>query len=107
MSPLLGAALHDGPEGDAGAASGVIQTLMQVGVAFGVAVIGLIFFALLGGATDPASYSTAFIWALIASPVLSLMSLLLVSVLTGRGRSRRRGSPFDGTPLHGVRADRQ
>ncbi|MFD2467501.1 DHA2 family efflux MFS transporter permease subunit [Amycolatopsis silviterrae] len=86
VSPLIGAALHDVPERDAGSASGVIQTLMQVGVAFGVAVIGLIFFTVLGSATDPASYSTAFTWALVASPVLSLASLLLVPVLAGKNR---------------------
>jgi hypothetical protein len=86
VSPLIGAALHDVPEGDAGSASGVIQTLMQIGVAFGVAVIGLIFFAVLGSATDPDSYSTAFTWALVASPVLSLVSLLLVPALIGKSR---------------------
>ncbi|GAB3449368.1 MFS transporter [Actinophytocola sediminis] len=83
VSPLIGAALHDVPGDDAGTASGVIQTLMQVGIAFGVAVIGLIFFTVLGPATDPDSYHTAFTWALVASPVLSLTSLLLVPTLIG------------------------
>lgn len=83
VSPLIGAALHDVPARDAGTASGVIQTLMQVGVAFGVAVIGLVFFTVLGPATDPDSYSTAFTWALVASPVMSLASLLLVPALIG------------------------
>ncbi|WET82561.1 MFS transporter [Amycolatopsis sp. QT-25] len=87
VSPLIGAALKDVPEGDAGSASGVIQTLMQVGVAFGVAVIGLIFFSVLGSATDPQSYSTAFTWALVASPLLSLLSLLLVPALIGKKRN--------------------
>lgn len=84
VPPLIGAALHDVPDGDAGSASGVIQTLMQIGVAFGVAVIGLIFFISLGSATDPDSYSTAFTHALIASPVLSLTALLLVPALIGK-----------------------
>lgn len=89
VSPLIGAALHDVPDDDAGSASGVIQTLMQLGVAFGVAVIGLIFFTVLGRAEDPRSYSTAFGWALIASPVLSLASLILVPALIGRRAGRR------------------
>jgi len=83
VSPPIGAAPHDVPEEDAGTASGVIQTLMQVGIAFGVAVIGLVFFTVLGPATDPDSYSTAFTWALVASPVMSLISPLLVPTLTG------------------------
>ncbi|GAB2964366.1 hypothetical protein ACFMQL_38070 [Nonomuraea fastidiosa] len=52
-------------------------------MAFGVAVIGLIFLSLLGGATDAASHSSAFAWALVTNPMLSL---LLVPVL-------RRGRP--------------
>ncbi|MBW4717189.1 MFS transporter [Saccharothrix obliqua] len=89
VSPLIGAALRDVPEGDAGSASGVIQTLMQIGVAFGVAVIGLVFFAVLGTATDPVGYTTAFTWSLVAGPVLSLISLLLVPALIGKSHQSR------------------
>jgi MFS family permease len=82
MSPLLSAALVDVPDRDVGAASGVIQTLMQVGVSFGVTVIGLIFFTVLGdGVGSPDTYSRAFTTALMAQPILALAALLLVPLL--------------------------
>jgi len=85
MSPLVSAALVDVPEGDVGAASGVIQTLMQIGVSFGVTVIGLIFFTVLGsGQPSPEGYSSAFTAALIAQPILALAALLLVPQLKRR-----------------------
>ncbi|MEV0087105.1 MFS transporter [Saccharopolyspora sp. NPDC050642] len=84
MSPLVAAVLVDVPEEDAGAASGVIQTIMQVGMAFGVTVIGLLFFTVLGADTAPAAYSQAFIAALVAQPVLALLALALVPLLTSR-----------------------
>ncbi|MFI0468706.1 MFS transporter [Saccharopolyspora sp. 5N102] len=84
MSPLVAAVLVDVPEKDAGAASGVIQTIMQVGMAFGVTVIGLVFFTVLGAETAPAAYSQAFIAALVAQPVLALLALALVPLLISR-----------------------
>lgn len=84
MSPLVSAALVGVPEEDAGSASGVIQTVMQLGIAFGVTVIGLVFFTVLGPGEDPASYTRAFVGALVAQPVLALLALLLVPGLAPR-----------------------
>ncbi|RKT86706.1 drug resistance transporter, EmrB/QacA subfamily [Saccharopolyspora antimicrobica] len=88
MSPLVAAALADVPGKHSGAASGVIQTVMQVGMAFGVTVIGLVFFAALGSGTGPVEYSRAFTVALITQPLLALLALALVPLLTtGEERS--------------------
>jgi predicted MFS family arabinose efflux permease len=43
-----------------GAASGVVSTVMQVGGAVGVAVIGIVFYSVLGSSTTPAAYTHAF-----------------------------------------------
>lgn len=91
MSPLLGAALVGVPEEDAGSASGVIQTVMQIGIAFGVTVVGLVFFTVLGpDAPTPDSYTRAFTVALIVQPALALLALILVPALTPRSESERK-----------------
>lgn len=87
MSPLVAAALADVPGKHSGAASGVIQTVMQVGMAFGVTVIGLVFFDALGSGTGPVEYSRAFTIALITQPLLALLALALVPLLTTRALS--------------------
>ncbi|MFI0448673.1 MFS transporter [Actinomadura sp. 6N118] len=92
MSPLVAAALVDVPEENAGAASGVIQTIMQVGMAFGVTLIGLVFFTVLGSGTGPVAYSEAFAAALIAQPVLALLALALVPLLATRADGTTRPS---------------
>lgn len=82
MSPLVGAALAGVPQEDAGSASGIIETVMQLGLSFGVAAIGLVFFMLLADRQTIAAYTDAFPKALIISPVLALAALLLVSALS-------------------------
>jgi hypothetical protein len=47
--PLIGAVLTGVPNADAGSASGVLTTFQQIAGAVGVAVIGVLFFAALGG----------------------------------------------------------
>jgi len=49
---LIDASLADVPHEHAGSASGVVNTMMQLGGAIGVALIGVIFFGLLGGSAD-------------------------------------------------------
>jgi EmrB/QacA subfamily drug resistance transporter len=55
IAPLTNIILAGIAHGDAGAASGVLTTMQQVGGAVGVAVVGVIFFGLLGGRADIAS----------------------------------------------------
>ena len=56
MTNIILAGIH---RGDAGSASGVLTTMQQVGGAMGVAVIGVIFFGLVGGRADTASATVA------------------------------------------------
>lgn len=55
IAPLTNIILAGIGRGDAGSASGVLTTMQQVGGALGVAVVGVIFFGLLGGRADNAS----------------------------------------------------
>jgi EmrB/QacA subfamily drug resistance transporter len=47
VAPMIDAILTDVPVRDAGSASGVLNTTQQVGMALGVALVGVVFFALL------------------------------------------------------------
>jgi hypothetical protein len=57
IAPLTNIILAGIHQGDAGSASGVLTTMQQVGGAIGVAVVGVIFFGLIGGRADTASAS--------------------------------------------------
>jgi len=57
IAPLTNIILASISQGDAGAAAGVLTTMQQVGGAIGVAVVGVIFFGLLGARADSASAS--------------------------------------------------
>jgi EmrB/QacA subfamily drug resistance transporter len=52
IAPLINIILAGISSGDAGSASGVLTTMQQVGGAIGVAVVGVIFFGLVGGRAD-------------------------------------------------------
>jgi len=54
IAPLTNIILAGIGRGDAGSASGVLTTMQQVGGAIGVAVVGVIFFGLLGSRADSA-----------------------------------------------------
>lgn len=61
---------------DAGAGSGLLQAMQQVGIAMGIAWIGVIFFGALSDSTDSASYVAAFkhaLWLPIA--IYALLSI--------------------------------
>lgn len=60
MSPLVGTIISGVSPKDAGAASGVVTTTLQIGNVLGVALVGLVFFSLLGGGRTGAAYATAF-----------------------------------------------
>jgi hypothetical protein len=55
IAPLINIILAGIHHGDAGSASGVLTTMQQVGGAMGVAVVGVIFFGLIGGRADTSS----------------------------------------------------
>ena len=85
MSPLVGTVLGGIRSEDAGAASGVLSTSIQVGTALGVATVGLVFFAILGvgqsagaGGSEATAYVRAFAWTL---PVLGALALVAVGLV--------------------------
>jgi EmrB/QacA subfamily drug resistance transporter len=69
----------------AGAASGVLVTMQQVGTTLGVAGIGTLFFARLGGGT----YTSATVTALIADAALILLTWVLIETLLRAGARRQ------------------
>jgi EmrB/QacA subfamily drug resistance transporter len=71
----------------AGAASGVLVTMQQVGTTLGVAGIGTLFFARLGDG----AYTSATVTALTADAALMLLTWLLIETLLRAGT--RRGTP--------------
>ncbi|WP_344662200.1 MFS transporter [Catenulispora subtropica] len=60
IGPLAANAMGRVAPHHTGAASGVVSTVMQVGGAVGVAVIGIVFYSALGTAPSPAAYAHAF-----------------------------------------------
>jgi len=74
VSPLFQTALAAATGSDTGSASGAVQSFQRLGGAFGVAITGGIFFALLGGAAqgDIAAYTRAETMALLVPVVVSL-----------------------------------
>jgi hypothetical protein len=59
IAPLADIVLDRVPRQDAGSASGVFNTGLQVGNSIGIAVIGVIFFGLLGAQSGPAATTVA------------------------------------------------
>ncbi|MCI3927793.1 MFS transporter [Streptomyces sp. AN091965] len=82
VSPLFAAALREVPAALAGAASGVLETAAQLGMALGVTLTGLAFTARPGPGTTPASGASgvfgAFGAGLAVAAVLALAALALV-----------------------------
>jgi EmrB/QacA subfamily drug resistance transporter len=84
VSLLMAIALNGIPDQEAGEASGVLETAIQIGMAMGVALITLIFFSLLGAVgagTGHAAFTHAFQYTLIAVMTLALLALALVPLL--------------------------
>lgn len=68
--PLMGLALRDVPDPDAGAASGAFSMFQQLGNAFGVAIVGLVFFGVIGSDQGQPVYQRAIIagnWVTVAA----------------------------------------
>jgi EmrB/QacA subfamily drug resistance transporter len=76
------------PESDAGAASGVLNTIFQVGAVAGVAIIGTVFFGALpdqlGGAPTLTAYLSATESALWCEVAIFILAFALVPMLPGR-----------------------
>jgi EmrB/QacA subfamily drug resistance transporter len=85
-TPIGMFALSDVPAADAGSASGVINTMMQLGLALGIAFASVSFFTPLGDATSGAAYSAAFGVMLASGLVLVLAGLVVASWLPRRLR---------------------
>ncbi len=66
VSPLYQVALSAADGNDSGSASGAVQAIRQVGIAFGVALMGGVFFTILGGAEtgDQTAYRAAMLGAI-------------------------------------------
>jgi sugar phosphate permease len=83
VTPLFNTILGGVPHRDIGSASGMLSTMQQVGGAFGVAVVGILFAAVLVhvrgvGATEVEAYARAFA---AASGYAGLMGLAILALL--------------------------
>lgn len=79
--PLFDVTLHAVPVADAGAASGALSTIQQIGGALGVAVIGAVFYAVAGAHPDPASLTAALhaaAWGCVVAFVLAAVASVLL-----------------------------
>jgi EmrB/QacA subfamily drug resistance transporter len=77
MSPLVGTIVAGVPPGQAGAASGVVTTVLQAGNVLGVALTGLVFYGFLDG-TSPEDYTEAFARSFPLCALLILLAAALV-----------------------------
>lgn len=82
---LIHLAVRDVPASDAGTAAGMFATAQQVGNGLGIAIVGTVFFSVLGSGAGPVAYGQAFCVAMAVQVVLVLLS---ASIMT-RGRARR------------------
>jgi EmrB/QacA subfamily drug resistance transporter len=78
LSPLVGTVIAGLAAEEAGAGAGVVTTTLQVGNALGVALIGLLFFVILGGGAPGGAYADAFAMTLPACAILLLVAAVLV-----------------------------
>jgi MFS family permease len=82
MAPLIGTVLAEVRPQFAGAASGVLSTSFQVGQAFGVAVIGLVFFLAIGLQPSSAPAADRYLAGYQASlPVMAVLATLVMALV--------------------------
>jgi EmrB/QacA subfamily drug resistance transporter len=77
--PLVDVALARVPLGSAGAATGAYSTMQQVGAALGIAVVGVVFFGVLGTTFTQARFEQAFLagaWVAVAGYAIAAVSSL-------------------------------
>ncbi|TMV90818.1 MFS transporter [Thioclava sp. BHET1] len=85
VSPLFQIALSAADSNDSGSASGAVQAIRQLGISFGIAIVGAIFFTLLGGtaAGDSEAYRRAMLGAITYSSLVAgalVLSALLIPI---------------------------
>jgi EmrB/QacA subfamily drug resistance transporter len=78
LSPLIGTVITGLQPREAGAGAGIVTTTLQIGNALGVALIGLLFFVLLGNGESGGAYANAFAMTLPACAALLLVAAVLV-----------------------------
>jgi EmrB/QacA subfamily drug resistance transporter len=78
LSPLVGTVIAGLQPREAGAGAGIVTTTLQVGNAVGVALIGLLFFVLLGTAGPGPAYAGAFARTLPTCAALLIVAAILV-----------------------------
>ncbi|MGX5187041.1 MFS transporter [Streptomyces avermitilis] len=83
MAPLASIALAGTDPRYAGAASGVLSTASQVGGAVGVALVGVVFYHVLGQGTGTSAYADAFTASLYLLAPLALAVAALVQFIPG------------------------
>ncbi len=79
------------PAADAGSASGVFSTVQQIAFALGVAVIGGVFFGVLGAGASRADYDAALSAALLCNMGLLSATFILALWLPRAGAPGRAG----------------
>ncbi|MFJ6728382.1 MFS transporter [Streptomyces sp. NPDC091281] len=84
VSPLMGAVLGRVRAQDAGAASGVLETAIQIGMSLGIVVLGLVFSTALGGSSSGPAYTHAFTVTLVGNLALAVLTLLLLPPMVRR-----------------------
>jgi EmrB/QacA subfamily drug resistance transporter len=87
LAPLTNAVLASVAPKYAGATAGVLSTMIQVGNALGVAILGIIFFGVLGETSTQSAYSSAFNASLIYLVFLAVAVAALLQILP---RSRQK-----------------
>jgi EmrB/QacA subfamily drug resistance transporter len=81
IAPLASTVLARVPAHHAGSASGVLTTGLQVGNGVGVALIGLVFYHVLGKAPAPADFTDAFRACLYSIAAITVLLALIVQAL--------------------------
>lgn len=107
VSPLFNTILSNVHVGDTGSASGALQAFQRVGGALGIAVVGEVFFARLGGPDQaPTVYDAAFSSAILYNvSVFAIISALIW--LLPRPKGREVGSGREGEAPEEDAGDRQ
>lgn len=95
-APLMNVVLAGIQARNVGAASGLLTTTIQISQALGIAVIGLVFFEVLGASVPGHplaaghSYGQAFIVALYAIVILAVATLLITSLLPATKKNQHK-----------------
>ena len=91
---LIATALSRVPAADAGSASGVLATVQQVAFSLGVAVIGSVFFAVLGPNGSPKAHAGALGAALLCNIMLLALTFALAFRLPRKLPGEGRAAPL-------------